>query len=184
VNSLKKESSESENSGQSPTEDRSQIPPKNIFKKEEMNYAISAIYLNKAVINGEAVEVGQPVGKAKLKEIRSSSIVIEEENGETRTIEMFQGGVGGENQEPSMNEMMPPNQPSGMGRMSSGRAITRTSGSQPMGIPPGITIKGINADRYRNMSSEERKNFRNNLSASDRERLKQQMQQARQSRNR
>ncbi len=69
-------------------------PPKavkNIFKKEEANYVLTAIYMDKAVINGQAVEMMGKIGKATLKEIGMWDVTIEV-NGSTRKLEMFKGG--------------------------------------------------------------------------------------------
>ncbi len=153
-------------------------PAKNIFKKEEINYIVSAIYLDKAVVNGEEVGVGQNIGKAKVKEIGVSKIVLEEENGNARTVEMFPGsGGGGEGPAPMEN---PPSGGGGMSMsMGMGMGGNPPSGGamqpgRPVGNPPpGAAIGGITIERFKTMTPEERKAFRANMSNQDRQLLRQ-----------
>lgn len=182
ADAMKPEMAETRNSGQSSNEEQAPVPVKNIFKKDEQNYIVSAIYLDKAVINGEAMSVGQSVGKAKVKEIGVFNVVLEEENGQTQTIEMFQntGGEGGEgesappmmNQQPNLSSMRKNNSlNAGMGmsvRPANGmNAVKKTLGSQSINA-----YKGVTPDQFKNMSSEERKRMRDRMSPTDREQLK------------
>jgi hypothetical protein len=65
---------------------------KNIFLKEKANYILSAIYLDRAVINGKNIKIGGSVGKATLIEIGVWDATIEID-GKTRKLEMFKGGA-------------------------------------------------------------------------------------------
>ncbi|MBN2327523.1 MAG: hypothetical protein JXR73_10250 [Candidatus Omnitrophica bacterium] len=151
-------------------------PAKNIFKKEETNYAVTAIYLDQAVVNGQPLKVGQNIGKAKLKEIGMNHVVIEEENGQTKTINMFQGGGNG-GPPPSSR---PPNRASS--RNGNGRRSTTSNRppsapqrlGSPSGPPAGFSFRGVNAEQFRSMSRDERRNFYNNLSPSEQAQLRQQ----------
>ncbi len=159
-------------------------PAKNIFKKEELNYMLSAIYMDKAVINGQEVGVGQNVGKATLKEIGINRVVLEEENGNSRTVEMFQGGEGA-------GPSSPPNTPPGPpgSRRGGGNRAVSPSGS-PSAPPPGgpsgmpnlpanFTFRGMNREQLERMSQEERRNLFRSLSDGEREQLRQQFRQVR-----
>lgn len=171
-------------SNQAPNPEQPRKPAKNIFKKEEMNYMLSAIYMDKAVINGQEVGIGQNVGKAILKEIGINRVVLEEENGNSRTVEMFQGGGGAGPSSP------PNNTPSGSpgSRRSGGNRAVSPSGSPsvppggPMGmgnIPANFTFRGMNREQLERMPQEERRKLFQSLSDSEREQLRQQFRQVR-----
>lgn len=182
-------SDESEQSGPSgskppPNPEQPRKPAKNIFKKEELNYMLSAIYMDKAVINGQEVGIGQNIGKATLKEIGINRVVLEEENGNSRTVDMFQGGEGAGPSSP------PNNTPSGSpgSRRSGGNRAVSPSGSPsvppggPMGmgnIPANFTFRGMNREQLERMSQEERRNLFQSLSDGEREQLRQQFRQIR-----
>lgn len=52
------------------------FPPRNIFIKQETSYKLTALYMETAVINGQAVQVGDRVGQGVVWEIGNSSVVI------------------------------------------------------------------------------------------------------------
>jgi phosphate/sulfate permease len=144
------------------------IAKKNIFLKDKTSYQLTAIFLDKAVINGQTVAVGQNVGKSKVKEIGVAEVIIEDENGKTQTLKMFRGG-------PSNSSSSSKN--SGRARLSSRSSSTRTNKSKssssasgrnvqsqrssveiPRNLPPGVT-----ADVYRtymNASPDEQQRMR------------------------
>ncbi len=154
-------------------------PTKNIFKKTQVSYKLSAIYLDKAVINGQPVSVGQNVGKAKLKEINVFSAVLEDENGKPITLQLFQGGGGGGAPSP-----MPMQRPStrNKGKNKSSRIKKPPKMSAPPGMkrmgrmntPAGFTFRGMNMDQLKNLSREEKMNLANSMSDSEKEELKNQ----------
>lgn len=159
------------------SENRPQKPAKNIFKKEKTNYAVTAIYLDQAVVNGQTLKAGQNIGKAKLKEIGVNSVVIEEENGEIKTINMFQGG---DSSGPSPTNNRPPARSSSRERTSRRSTTSNRPSSQPQqlgrpsGPPAGFSFRGMSAEQFRSMPPEQRRNFFNNLSESEREQFRQQ----------
>ena len=73
-----------------------QQPSRNIFIKERTEYQLTAIYMNKAYINGQEVQEGDRVGRAEVIEIDPMSVTIQEEmSDDTQTLTLFQGGGGG-----------------------------------------------------------------------------------------
>ncbi|HOL94181.1 MAG TPA: hypothetical protein PLH79_07535 [bacterium] len=142
-------------------------PAKNIFKQENVNYQLTAIYLNKAVINGQEVGVGDKVGgKATLEEIGVSSVVLKEDDGNTRTLSMFQGEGGGS--------------PDGGGRSRPGMGGPRPGGGRDnrpgpnLPLPEVLQSRGLTREQLSNMSPEERRRMFMNLSPEERERARQQ----------
>ena len=147
-------------------------PKKNIFKAEMMNYQLTAIYMDRAVINGQDVKVGDRVGKALLKEIGVFDVKIQEEGKENpQTIQMFtgQGGspmMGGPMPQGGMPPGMNPGQPRG----------PRVTTLQGGGIQPPPQAQNNNRggfrERMQNMSPEERDRLRQrmqNMSPQERE---------------
>ncbi len=118
-------------------------PAKNIFKKEQVNYNLTAIYMNKAVINGQTVEEGGKIGKATLKEIGLWDATIEVE-GATRKLEMFKSGGSG----PSSGSMRsrPPSRSKSKSKTSKAKPVKSGSSSRSLrdmtmrelkSLPPG-----------------------------------------------
>lgn len=69
-------------------------PAKNIFRREQTNYQLTGVYMNKAVINNREVSVGDRVGQAEVVEITPFSVVIREDGSDrTQTLAMFTGGA-------------------------------------------------------------------------------------------
>ncbi len=156
-------------------------PAKNIFMKVQVNYMLSAIYLDKAVINGQPVSVGQNVGTAKLKEINIFSVVLEDEKGNPITVQLFQGGEGGGAPSP-MPMQQPPTRNNGNNKSSRvNRSPNRSpNASLPPGLkrmgrmeaPAGFTFRGMSMDQLKNLSNEEKMNLANSMSDSEKEMLK------------
>jgi hypothetical protein len=161
-------------------------PAKNIFKKTQVNYKLSAIYLDKAVINGQPVTVGQNVGKAKLKEINIFSAVLEDEKGKPITLQLFQGGGGGGGGAPApMTMQQPPTRKNGKNKsskvkkppnMSAPQGMKRMGGmgGGGMNAPAGFNFRGMSMDQLKNLSNEEKMNLSKSLSASEKETLQNQ----------
>lgn len=79
-------------------------PEKNIFRIEEPKFMLTAIYLDKAVINGQEVKAGGKIGNATLVSINPFSVTIEiEGEDQPRIFEMFTGKNGGEGGRPAGN---------------------------------------------------------------------------------
>jgi len=159
-------------------------PAKNIFKKTQVKYILSAIYLDKAVINGQPVTIGQNVGKAKLKEINIFSAVLEDEKGKPITLQLFKGGVGGGAPAP-MTMQQPPTRKNGKNKsskvkkphnMSAPQGMKRMGGmgGGGMNAPAGFSFRGMSMDQLKNLSNEEKMNLSKSLSASEKETLKNQ----------
>lgn len=103
------------NGGNSQPEQRQ--PARNIFKETKHNYKLTAIYLDKAVINGNPFAVGSKIGNATLTHIGVDSVTIEEEgNDQPKVIQLFQGGdsgpVGPSMRRPSRSSSRPSGRPS------------------------------------------------------------------------
>ncbi len=140
-------------------------PAKNIFKQDQINYQLTAIYLNKAVINGQEVGLGEKVGgKSTLEEIGVSTVVLKDDDGSRRTLSMFQGEGGG-------------------GPESGGRSRRGEGGNRPgmgnsprpgMELPAGLQARGLSREQLRNMPPEERRRMFMSLSPEERERMRQQ----------
>lgn len=148
----------------------SKQPPNNIFKREEINYILSAIYMDKAVINGQDVAVGGKIGNAEVKEIGVWDATIEVD-GQTRKLEMYQGG-GGDPSSSGPGDKSPSRSGSSRNK-SSGR-----SGSSPapvqilMSNGARISIQGMSVDQLRNLPPEQRRQMWENASESERQQLR------------
>ncbi|MBZ0254630.1 hypothetical protein K8I31_01120 [bacterium] len=71
-------------------------PEKDIFRIQEPKFMLTAIYLDKAVINGQEVKAGGRIGNATLVSIEPFSVTIEiEGEDQPRIFEMFTGKDGG-----------------------------------------------------------------------------------------
>lgn len=141
-------------------------PAKNIFKKEDVQYQLTAILMDYAVINGQNVKVGEKAGKAEVKEIGNDFVVIQEEGKEqTTTLSLFQGGNssgGGENMmmmsAPPMPNLGGPQSPNGnpSNRISASPKNDPANGTTPMeamkmvetmgmgGVGMGMRIESVN----------------------------------------
>lgn len=130
---------------------------KNIFKEEQAQYQLTAIYMDKAIINGQQVEVGGRVGKAEVKEIDLFHVVIQEEGKEhSQTLTMFQSGGGG-GPGPSMASRRGPSRQRSPGE-SRGASAGGQTPSRAVEMPqPGqqVNFEQMRA-RFMNMSPEER----------------------------
>ncbi|MFB3788167.1 MAG: hypothetical protein ACE15F_17540 [bacterium] len=127
-------------------------PAKNIFKQDQINYQLTAIYLNKAVINGQEVGVGEKVGgKATLQEIGVSTVVLKDDDGSQRTLSMFQGEGGGG----------PGGGPEGGGRSRRGEGGSRPGmvdrPRSDVELPEALRARGISREQLRSMPPEERR---------------------------
>lgn len=72
---------------------------KNIFFDEKIRYEVSAIFMDKAIINNHSVRVGDSIEKAVVEEIKIFSVVLNEQ-GIRKTIPMFgekESSSGGNN---------------------------------------------------------------------------------------
>lgn len=140
-------------------------PAKNIFKQDQINYQLTAIYLNKAVINGQEVGVGEKVGgKATLQEIGVSTVVLKDDDGSQRTLSMFQGEGGGGPDDGGRPRRVEGGPRPGMGNP-----------SRPgIELPAGLQARGLSREQLRSMPPEERRRLIMNLSPEERERMRQQ----------
>ena len=147
-------------------------PLKNIFKQENINYQLSAIYMDQAVINGNPYKIGDNIGKAVLKEIGIFEVKIQEDGNENlRTLTLFTS-QGGEEVSPSSPSNNAP------------RREPRTGGGggprppQPMGLQgPGGRGGGFR-EQFQNMPEAERQQMRDRvraMSPDDRRRFFEQM---------
>lgn len=83
---------EEDSQSQQPPNQPSQ-PAKNIFKKEQVQYQLTGILMDYAIINGKNVKVGGKTGKAEVTEIGNDYVVIQEEGkDQTQTLTLFKGG--------------------------------------------------------------------------------------------
>jgi len=149
-------------------------PVKNIFRRDNTKYQLTAIYMDKAVINGKVVKVGDRVGKAIVQKIGTSTVTVQVEGQDhPRTLEMFKGGAGG-----------PPGPMRGFRgprRILSRKNTKKETGSAPppgkdlsppKGHAPPSVMDGNIFERIRNMSREERRAFFQNLTPEQREELR------------
>ena len=66
-------------------------PKKDIFRRENP-YNLSGIFMDTAVIDNKYVKVGDQIGKAVVKEIHPTSVIIQEEGKtDTRTLRVVSG---------------------------------------------------------------------------------------------
>ncbi|MBI1390852.1 MAG: hypothetical protein GC154_20675 [bacterium] len=147
-------------------------PEKDIFRKEEVKYQLTAIYFDKAVINGQEVAVGGRVGKATLDEIDGFSVIISEEGSDqSKRLEMFTGQDGGGGSPvnrgggPSSRGGISRPRPSSPPPSNSSRRVSNDGGSS--GIPDDIR------ERLRSMSPDERRRAFESLPPDVRERIMQ-----------
>ncbi len=144
-------------------------PEKDIFRNEEQKFALTAIYLDKAVINGQEVAVGGRIGKATLESILPFSVTIHIEGEDNpRTVEMFTGQSGG-----SMGKPM--NNRSSRDRSRPSRPGPDMSApSMPMMVGPGGPGGGMRG-AMRNLSPEQRRDMIRNAPPEVRERMMRRM---------
>ncbi|MBD3265623.1 hypothetical protein GF373_03050 [bacterium] len=143
VDSVENEKKEDQKPGPpKPSSDKPAEPQKpetNIFRKERTNYSLSAIYMDKAIINGQEVKEGGRVGKATVKEIRIFEVIIQEEDKEnTQTLTLFQN-VSGKSNGPSSSSHRS-SRPKTRSSRKSGRF--HSTGSGGSGPPPQATNQG------------------------------------------
>lgn len=147
-------------------------PAKNIFRRDQIPYQLSGIYMNTAVIDGQYVKVGERVGKAVVKEIAATTVKIQEDGkDQPRTLELFQGSGGG----------------GGGGGGDMGGGMSRPGGPRPggpgsrpqvslpgQGRPPQTArAKGPMSD-FQNMTREQRQETFKNMTPEQREQMRQQ----------
>ncbi len=164
VNPEKKTSDSSPSSSEENKPPEEKKPAKNIFKREDIPYQLTAIFMDSAIIDGQTVKVGERVGKALVKEIALSSVKIQEDGTtNTREIHMFQNSDGGEG---------------GRGDRRNDRGSRMSSGSRSSQVSSGPSgrqaLSGRNPDmeKIRNMSPEQRRQFIQNMSPEERERMR------------
>jgi len=154
--------------GAPPQSDAGRKPKVNIFKREQIPYQLTAIYMKDAIIDGQSVQVGGRVGKAVVKDIATSTVVIQEDGvAQPRTLQMFQGGEG-----PSQKMG-----PGGQGRM--GGMPPKQGGKVavpgPVLVSPkssgGPPIDDKTFNKLSNMSRDERRAFIEKLSPEERKQL-------------
>jgi hypothetical protein len=155
---------------QPPQQNNPVKPDKNIFKKENINYQLSAIYMDKAVINGKDYKAGDKIGNATLIEIGVFHAKIQEEGkSQPRTLELFKGG-GAEMVSPSGAQPAMANGPGNSRPPSSPTNIQRSERAGGMGM--GLRRQNFSqeerrqmAERYRNMSPDQQMRFREEMRA-------------------
>jgi len=104
-----------------------------IFFRRTINYELSAIYKDQAVINGQVVKAGERIGNATLQEIRLASVLIHEDGQPApRELVMFQGAGGGGG--PSMGGP-PPGRGSAPAMASTAGGQAQTAPQGPAGMP-------------------------------------------------
>ncbi|RJP19733.1 MAG: hypothetical protein C4527_26330 [Candidatus Omnitrophota bacterium] len=139
-------------------------PQRNIFKRETIPYQLTAIFRDNAIIDGQTVQVGGRVGKATIQEIGVSSVQILEDDKDTpRTITMFQSGGGGSGSTMARG-----------GRTARANAPTNRNpavSSQRTAAGSGGGFEA-NLERIRNMPREERRQFIQNMSPEEREKMR------------
>lgn len=144
------------------------MPEKDIFRKEEFEFMLTAIYLDTAYINGQEVKVGGRIGKATLTEIASFSVTLDVEGEDNpRYIEMFTGRGGGGGPPGGMRMSRRPS------RSSRPPRSAEQAPSAPSGPPPGFGGPGGMMGRFRDMSPEERREAFQNLPPEMQERIQQ-----------
>ncbi len=147
-------------------------PAKNIFKKEDVQYQLTAILMDYAIINGQNAKVGDKVGKAEVKEIAMDHVIIQEDDkDQPTTLMMFQtqGGSGGRpGMRPPQNR---PPRPPGNNRPPSAANANAPQPDQPGGQPP-VMMGGmggrspgmaIRVEEIRNMSPDQRRAMRDQI---------------------
>lgn len=155
--------------GGPPGDGQQRRPEKDIFRKEEQKFMLTAIYLNKAVINGQEVAVGGRIGKATLESIASFSVTIQIEGEDnTRTLDMFTGQNGGSMGNPNNNR------PS-RGSSRSQRPGPGMSSPPPMPVMAPGGPGGGGREAFRNMSPEQRRQMMEQMPPQVRERMMRRM---------
>lgn len=137
--------------GGPPNGGQSRRPEKDIFRIEKPKFMLTAIYLDKAVINGQEVKAGGKIGNATLVSIGSSSVTIEiEGENQPRVFEMFTGKNGGGGR-PSGGQ--PPGRSSRPPRPMPGGGGGPSMPGMPMGGPGmgGMRGPGMSPDQRRQM---------------------------------
>ncbi len=173
------EDAKEENQSGSNKNNEERKPEKNIFKKEEISYRLTAIYMDTAVIENKDVKVGDRVGKAEVKEIGLDYVVIQEDGKEnTRRLELFEQSGG-----------RPADRGGGPSPSRMRRGPERSRGEIPRREEPGpgqasppeesngndrddMAFKGRSFDELRNMNPSERREFFQNLTPDEREELR------------
>ncbi|MDP8245546.1 MAG: hypothetical protein P9L94_15785 [Candidatus Hinthialibacter antarcticus] len=143
-------------------------PEKDIFRFQEPKFMLTAIYLDKAVINGQPVAVGGRIGNATLVSIESFSVTIEiEGEDQPRMFEMFTGQNGGGGGRPVNNRS---------GRKSQRPPMPGGDMSSPM---PAMQMGGGGGagmrEAMRNMPPEQRRQMLENAPPQVRERMMRRM---------
>ncbi len=146
------------NGGNSRPEQRE--PERNIFKETKHNYKLTAIYLDKAVINGNPFAVGSKIGNATLTHIGVDSVTIQEEgNDQPKVIQLFQGGGSGPVGPGMSRSSGSSSRPSGKPSPSRPAPSVRSAPDRERepGPPPArVARRREMMDRFRSMSSEQR----------------------------
>ncbi len=152
--------------GPNSNQNQQRRPARNIFKEKKVSFKLSAIYLDKAVINGKDYAVGDQIGNATLIEIGVDYAKIDVEGEDNpQTVQLFQGGGprpsggrGGSSRAPSRRSR--PSSPSTNESSSQSPQPSQSVESSPpanrggsgMGMRPSREMM----DRFRSMSPEER----------------------------
>ena len=108
-------------------------PKDDIFKRQKVNYQLSAIMNEQALINGRMCKAGDRIQSATVIAVAQFSVTIHEDQQDNpRDLHLFsQGGGGQGGPPPGMNRG-----PRGGGRRSSGGRRAESRGR--MGMPPGV----------------------------------------------
>ncbi|MGI6456240.1 MAG: hypothetical protein ACOX5R_11570 [bacterium] len=155
-------------------------PKKDIFRRERIPYNLSGIFMDTAVIDNKYVKVGDQIGKAVVKEIHPTSVIIQEEGKtDTRTLQLFQGSDSGpvvQNSEtrssgpPSGGRASRTNRP-GRGSRSMNRQ-TASTGNISLNFETVMSMSREEIMRRRNsVSEEDQQRFWNGLSPDQRQRI-------------
>lgn len=156
--------------GSSSSSSEEKKPAKNIFRKENIPYQLSAIFMDVACIDGKYVKVGDRVGKAVVKEISSTTVsILEDGKDQPRQIELFKGASGSSGARASSSGR-PAVKPQPGGTISLSGQASNTNPSERENIS-NMSIDEIRS-RIGNMSPQERQARFESMSEEERQQLR------------